>query len=293
MRQKDALDHNLKKEGIPLNYIQSSPPNFIYGTAWKAEATADLVKLAISAGFSAIDTANQKKHYREDYVGVALKELFENGLERSSLFLQSKFTFVQGQDHRIPYDPDASFAEQVRASFRSTLSNLHTDYLDSFLLHGPLSRSGMTDGDWEVWQEMEALYDDEMTLAIGLSNVSGTHLRQVIDLGKVKPSYVQNRCFAVQGWDHEVRSICRENDILYQGFSLLTANQQVLEDARIQMLADRHEVTPEQIIFRASQQMGMIPLTGTSNEKHMRQDLSCCEFELSDSEMVLIETISG
>lgn len=283
-----------EKEGVPLNYIKSSlRPSFIYGTAWKGEATADLVKLALSSGFSAIDTANQKKHYREDYVGMALKDLFDQGLERSSLFLQSKFTFVQGQDHRIPYDPDASFAEQVRDSFQSTLSNLHTDYLDSYLLHGPLARNGMTDGDWEVWYAMEALYDEEKTLAIGLSNVSGTHLRQVIDLGKVKPDFVQNRCFAAQGWDREVRAICRENDIAYQGFSLLTANQQVLEDARIQMLADRYEVTPQQIIFRAAQQMGMIPLTGTSSEKHMRQDLNCSEFELSDLEILLVETISG
>lgn len=283
-----------EKEGVPLNYLKSSlRPSFIYGTAWKGEDTADLVKLALSAGFSAIDTANQKKHYREDYVGMALKELFDRGLERSSLFLQSKFTFVQGQDHRIPYDPDSSFEEQVRDSFQSTLSNLHTDYLDSYLLHGPLARNGMTDGDWEVWYAMEALYDEEKALAIGLSNVSGTHLRQVIDLGKVKPDFVQNRCFAAQGWDQEVRAICRENDIAYQGFSLLTANQQVLEDARIQMLADRYEVTPQQIIFRAAQHMGMIPLTGTSSETHMRQDLNCSEFELSDLEIFLVETISG
>lgn len=288
-----------RKDGAPgVGVVEDSELGwegfkFIYGTAWKNEATESLVKMAIGAGFTAIDTANQKKHYREDLVGKALKELYDLGLKRESLFLQSKFTHVQGQDHRLPYDPNASYADQVESSFASTLQHLYTDYLDSFLLHGPSSREGMTDEDWEVWKAMESLYDLGKTRTIGLSNVSPVHLRQVLDFASVKPSFVQNRCFAVLGWDREVRRICQENEIIYQGFSLLTANQQILDNSEMLRLAKHYETSTSQIVFRFSQQVGMLPLTGTSSRRHMEDDLQCDRFTLTESEIQLIENIAG
>jgi len=45
-------------------------PTFIYGTAWKEDRTAGLTELAIRAGFRAIDTANQRRHYFEVGVGT-------------------------------------------------------------------------------------------------------------------------------------------------------------------------------------------------------------------------------
>src|SRR5215468_1040030 len=109
-----------------------SSPSFIYGTAWKKEATAHLVKTAVRAGFTAIDTANQPKHYQEPLVGEALTELAAEGISRNSLFLQTKFTPHDGQDHRVPYDPQAKLQVQVRQSFESSLWNLKTDYIDSY-----------------------------------------------------------------------------------------------------------------------------------------------------------------
>jgi diketogulonate reductase-like aldo/keto reductase len=92
-------------------------PKFIYGTAWKGADTTNLVKMAVSAGFTAIDTANQPKHYSESLVGDALVELNALGISRDQLFLQTKFTAAGGQDARIPYDPESDFATQVRTSF--------------------------------------------------------------------------------------------------------------------------------------------------------------------------------
>jgi hypothetical protein len=37
-------------------------PRFLYGTAWKEDATQNLVELAIQQGFRGIDTANQRRH---------------------------------------------------------------------------------------------------------------------------------------------------------------------------------------------------------------------------------------
>jgi diketogulonate reductase-like aldo/keto reductase len=58
---------------------------------------------------------------------------------------------------------------------------------------------------------------------------------------------VQNRCFANRGWDRQVREVCRENGILYQGFSLLTANRNVLVHPKILSIADRVQFYPEQV----------------------------------------------
>jgi diketogulonate reductase-like aldo/keto reductase len=126
-------------------------PAFMYGTAWKKEATTQLVIEAITAGFSAIDTAHQLIHYDEARVGEALLSLPQGGHPRDRLFLQTKFTPVNGQDHRTPYDAGAPITTQVRQSFESSLTHLRTDYLDSYVLHGPYSRGGLGPEAWEVW----------------------------------------------------------------------------------------------------------------------------------------------
>src|SRR6185369_13674797 len=110
-------------------------PQIIYGTAWKEECTAALVRMALDAGFRAIDTANQRKHYFEAAVGEAVHAAVEDGIvERSDVFLQTKFTFVNGQDHRLPYDPKASLTQQVEQSFASSLEHLGVSYIDSYVL---------------------------------------------------------------------------------------------------------------------------------------------------------------
>src|SRR6185436_13642708 len=117
-------------------------PKFIYGTAWKKDATTELVRKAVKAGFRAIDTANQAKHYSEALVGEALAALAREGIHRDSLWLQTKFTSVSGQDERLPYDPQADITTQVQQSFESSLKHLGTDRVDSYLLHGPYSFPG-------------------------------------------------------------------------------------------------------------------------------------------------------
>src|SRR5947208_7338759 len=100
-------------------------PDFLYGTAWKEDRTQALTELALRLGFRGIDTANQRRHYDEAAVGQAFAAAISSGLmAREDLFLQTKFTFRQGQDHRLPYDPGASIPEQVEQSFASSLDHL-------------------------------------------------------------------------------------------------------------------------------------------------------------------------
>src|ERR1041385_3875098 len=87
-------------------------PGLVYGTAWKEDATESLVLGALTSGFRGLDTANQRKHYHEAGVGRAIARAAEAGIRRDALFVQTKFTHLAGQDHRLPYDAAAPVAEQ-------------------------------------------------------------------------------------------------------------------------------------------------------------------------------------
>jgi len=90
-----------------------------------------------------------------------------------------------------------------------------------------------------------------------------------------------------------VRAFCREHNIIYQGFSLLTANQQVLRHPTIAALAVEMNATPAQIIFAFARQIGMLPLTGTSSAEHMKQDLASLSRELPREAVNTIEALAG
>src|SRR3954469_7006553 len=145
--------------GLPARTVHGyGVPAFFYGTAWKEERTAALTAQALAAGFRAIDTANQRKHYVEAGVGTAVRAALDGGsITRAELFLQTKFTYARGQDQRLPYDPRAPVREQVAQSFASSLLHLQTDYVDAYVLHGPARADGLSDDDWQVWEAMSVL----------------------------------------------------------------------------------------------------------------------------------------
>ena len=271
-----------------------SVPRFLYGTAWKEDETKRLTLLALQQGFRGIDTANQRKHYLEAGVGEAIQEAIASGLvTRDDLFLQTKFTFQAGQDHRLPYDPKAPIARQVAQSHAKSLEHLGVERIDSYVLHGPSTRGGWVAADHEAWTAMESLHAAGGVRLLGVSNVSLAQLKVLCGEAKVKPRFVQNRCFASTGWDREVRAFCRANEITYQGFSLLTANRNVLAHPELSQIAQRHGRTIGQVVFRFAMDVGMIPLTGTSSDEHMAQDLGAFDFELTPAEVAAIESVAG
>lgn len=266
-------------------------PTFLYGTAWKEERTEALVGQALAAGFRGIDTANQRKHYHEAGVGAALARLSQE--ERSGVFLQTKFTHRSGQDDRLAYDPAANPVKQVRQSFKSSLKNLGVAKISSLILHGPELREGLSPADRDVWRTCEELRAEGRVLLLGISNVTASQLAELYDLAAEPPDFVQNRCYARQGWDRPVRTLCRREGVVYQGFSLLTANRAELRIAKLVRIAARHKKTPEQIIFAFARSIGMIRLTGSSDPEHLRQDLDSDAIELASDEIAAIESISG
>jgi diketogulonate reductase-like aldo/keto reductase len=135
--------------------------------------------------------------------------------------------------------------------------------------------------------------DAERTRLLGVSNVSLDHLEQLAAAGAELPAFVQNRCFARTGWDREVRSFCTQHKIIYQGFSLLTANPEVWQHPPLVALAAQLKATPAQIIFSFANTVGMLPLTGTSSAEHMREDLASLDLALPAEIVRAIETMVG
>ncbi len=225
----------------------SQVPDFLYGTAWKEDRTAGLTELAIRMGFRAIDTANQRRHYFEAGVGQGLAAAYLAGVvTRADLFLQTKFTYQRGQDHRLPYDPAASLSVQVAQSMASSLEHLGTDHVDSYVLHGPSSVYYWTEDDAEVWDAMRRERDAGRTRLLGVSNMSLHHLEQMAAAHDEAPAFVQNRCFA-----------------------------------------------RAQVVFSFARAVGILPLTGTSDAEHMKQDLANRDLTLSADAVQAIESLAG
>lgn len=249
-------------------------PHIIYGTAWKKERTEDLVYLAIKNGFRAIDTACQPKHYAEAGVGEGLRRAYADGIvSREDMFLQTKFTSLDGQDPaRVPYTIEAELEDQVRESLNVSLSNLGTEYLDSLVLHSPMRTFDSTARVWRVFEEFVA---EGRVRALGLSNTYDLRtLQRLYDLATVKPTYLQNRFYAKSGYDTEIREFCREKGINYESFWTLTANPHVIDGKLVRDIASKYGATPQQIFFKFVRSLGIIPLSGTTSERHMVEDVA-------------------
>lgn len=254
-------------------------PPIMYGTAWKKERTAELVLLALRAGFRGIDTACQPKHYNESAVGDAL---VESGVPRAEVYLQTKYTPLAGQDpQQLPYDASAPLEEQVSQSVRASLRNLRTSWIDCLVLHSPLPTHAET---LRVWRSMEAFVASGEVRALGISNqYSVRELQRLHADADVKPSCVQNRFYAETRHDVDVRRWCAKEGVVYQSFWTLTGNKHILQGRAVKAVARAHGVSPEQTWLGFVRALGCVPLSGTTSAEHMAHDLHLPE--LSEQEV--------
>lgn len=253
--------------------ISSGLPFLVYGTAWKKDDTERLVADAVRHGFRFIDTACQPKHYNEAGVGLgwtlAAKEL---GLQRSDLYLQTKYTSISGQDpNRIPYDPTEPLADRVSQSLKVSLHNLQTSYLDSWVMHSP---ERTLDETMVAYRVMEQAVDDGKVLRLGISNCYDYDMfTSIYEQARIKPSVLQNRFYEESNWDQELRQFCKEKNIWYQSFWTLTANRDALATSEVKTWAAAKSLTPQTLMYAYLMSLGYgTPLDGTTSIKHMKED---------------------
>ena len=150
----------------------------------------------------------------------------------------------------------------------------------------PFARNAAKEG-------MEVLHDSGRTRLLGVSNMTFEQLQSLCEKARIRPRFVQNRCYAVRQWDRLIREFCAANDIIYKGFSLLTGNRDVMASPELAQIAKRHGRTVSQIVFRFALDVGMLPLTGTTDADHMRLDLDLFDFRLEPAELQMIERLAS
>lgn len=272
----ESLVLNASVKSVPRSKI----PPFLYGCAWKKERTTELVYQALSSGFKGFDVAAQPRHYREDLAGEGLRKVLAEGkVKREDLFVQTKFTSVDGQDpDNLPYDPKLGIAEQVKTSIASSLRNLrHGDgeedsYIDSLVLHSPLRTMRDT---VEAWQAVESFVPHKIR-NLGISNTSPEILEALWMSAVVKPSVVQNRFYSDTDYDNSLRAFCRKHGIIYQSFWTLSANPKLLHNPSVVFIAKAVTVDPQVAFYCLVLGLGdLVILNGT--QTHMSTDLEGLE----------------
>ena len=285
LSSQDDDEQHRRSRAPPLSPPQ--PPWLVYGTAWKKDATAEHAVAALRSGFRAFDTANQPRHYNELALGEAMAHALRDMKQhRDDLWVQSKFTHPSGHKSNkqgeppppaLPYDELQPKATQVWESFRGSLQHLGVEYVDALILHAPsVGGAALGGADLDAWGAMQEIYFSGGARSLGVSNINRDQLEFLLNNPNttVKPTLIQNRCYAKQKWDREIRELAAQHGIAYQGFSLLTVNRHVLRDASVRGLARARNITVEQLVLQFARQIGIRPLVGPKQVAHQEEDVS-------------------
>ncbi|KAI1506548.1 NADP-dependent oxidoreductase domain-containing protein [Biscogniauxia marginata] len=295
----------MEAESVPKPAPKPAPMlKLLYGTAWKKDATEDLVLSALKAGFRGIDTAAQPRHYNESLVGAAVRSAISSGIvRREDLFIQTKFTSISGQDrNNMPYDPEASLDDQVHASIASSLKNFtfgnpDEAYIDSLVLHSPLDKLVDTK---KVWKTLET-YVPHRIRQLGISNTDLYTLDQLCQSPdiKIRPACVQNRFSPATQWEVMLRAYCRPRGITFQPFWTLTGNSKLLQSLPVLKLAESIPIDTARALYALVLGLGnMTILDGTRSATHMEEDLKVTELvdafvQSSEGQSIWSECLAG
>ena len=231
------------------------------------------VATALAAGYRLIDTAENYRN--EEGVGEGIRA---SGVDRSAVFLTSK---LNREWHSV---------DGVRQALEDSLERLGTDYLDLFLVHWP---NPDQDRYVDAVRGLEALREEGLLKAIGVSNFKPAHLRRVVDETGVIPdvNQVQLSPYATRP---DVRAFDDEYGIATESWSPLGASSTALrEDQRLGGIADRLDKTPTQVILRWHVQMGLVAIPKSTSPKHLAENIGAFDFELTDDDMTAIAELDG
>ena len=242
-------------------------PILALGVWQSGNQTKQAVLSALEAGYRHIDTA--AVYGNEEAVGEAIKE---SGIPREELFITTK---LWNEDIRLG---------KTREALMISLNKLGLDYVDLYLIHWP------TDGYVDAYLEMEKLMEEGYIKNIGVSNFKRHHLENLLSQVHIIPAVNQIE-FNPQMQDEEVYQFCKNNGIVLEAWSPLGSGA-CLKIPAIQIIAERYQKTPAQIILRWLLQKGIVILPKSVHKERIIENGNIFDFELQDEDMCLMDALN-
>jgi diketogulonate reductase-like aldo/keto reductase len=275
---------------------------FLPEQAWRA------VSLALDNGYRAFDGA--RAYGTERIVGTLLGQRFASGeLTREELFITTKLAHPAAPphiniSHRRTWDADKvdDIAQKVRDDMVDTLDDLGLGYVDLLLMHWPGGFGQHTSSDPDfprkaratIWRAFRGLADKGAARAIGVSNFTIAHLRQLME-DVPEPEYrptVNQLEMHPYCRDPELESFCRDQCIVVTAYAPFASGAfGMLRDPVLAAIAERHGKTPGQVVLRWHVQSGRTALPKTSRAQRMAENRDIYDFALSDDEMRAIDAL--
>ena len=236
------------------------------------EEAADAVRLAASAGYRMIDTA--QAYGNEAGVGEGVRSC---GVPRDELFIATKVA----AEHKT--------YEAAKASIDESLVKLNLDYVDQMIIHSPQpwaevnqSDDRHEEGNLEAWRALEEAQTAGKVRVIGVSNFNEHDLGNIMRNATVKPQV--NQVLAhISNMPERLISFCQDNGILVEAYSPI-AHGMVLHEPLVADVAARYGVTPAQLCVRYCLELGLLPLPKTSKPEHIANNADV-DFEISAADM--------
>ncbi|KAA0723185.1 Prostaglandin F synthase [Triplophysa tibetana] len=245
------------------------------------EDTYNALDAALAAGYRAFDTA--AVYHNETHVGHALRCLLpKHGLSREDVFITSKLG---------PKDQGS----KARDGCLRSLEQLGLGYIDLYLIHWP-GTQGMPVGDKrnpenraQSWDVLEEFYSEGKFRAIGVSNYTVEHIKELLRNCKVPPAVLQVE-FHPKLRQKELRAMCKETGVCFQAYSSLGTGL-LLSDAVVQDVAKESGRTSAQVLLRWALQQDIPVLPKSRQPERVKENGCLFDFELSGKDMERISAL--
>lgn len=238
---------------------------------FRAEAGKEAQKAvehALQVGYRHIDTAWM--YGNEKDVGKAIKE---SGIPREEIFVTTKLW----NDHH-GYD-------SALKAFDESLSNLDLEYIDLYLIHWPVPEKRDLS-----WKALENIYNEKKARAIGVSNYTINHLREVDRQALITPAVNQVE-FSPFLYQKELHQYCRNNRIQLEAYSPLTRGRK-FENPTLKEVAEKYSKTPAQILIRWVLQHDIVVIPKSANPKRIEENADVFDFEIEQKEMEKLDSLN-